>query len=126
MTEELEVSTLAYLPCDSELGDQRPMVVNISKQILISVNGPKMRLSTVRQLNSKVKKTTHTYIDKLKEGFCKHRVLEQLTMLEEGANKGSIKEVREALEILDSHITELMTCAEKQCRMLYKSDYEFS
>ena len=35
------------------------------------------------------------------------------------------KEVREALKRLDSHITELMTCAEKQYRMLYKNDYSF-
>ena len=36
------------------------------------------------------------------------------------------KEARDARERLDSHITELMTFTEKQCRMLDKNDYGFS
>ena len=55
MTEELEVSTVAYLPFDPELRDYQPVVVNISKKSLLGVNGPKIKPSATRQLNSKVK-----------------------------------------------------------------------
>ena len=49
-----------------------------------------------------------------------------MAKLEEGADEGLSKEARENLERLDSHITELMTCAKKQCRMRRKNDYGFS
>ena len=47
-------------------------------------------------------------------------------MLEEQAYASFSKHANEVLEELDSHITALKTHAEKQCRMLYKSDYNFS
>ena len=49
-----------------------------------------------------------------------------MAKLEEGADEGLSKEAREATKRLDSHITELMTCAEKQCRKMYTKDYDFS
>ena len=90
------------------------------------MNGPKVKTSAARQLNSKVKQIRQKYIDKLEEEFLKHRVLERLATLEKGADEGLSKEASEALERLDSQITNLMTCAKKQCRILYKNDYDFS
>ena len=44
----------------------------------------------------------------------------------EKADENFSKHTKERLENLDTHITALMTHAEKQCRMLYKNDYDFS
>ena len=48
MSEELEVSTAAYLTFDPELGDHQPVVINISKKCLIDVHGPRIKPSTAR------------------------------------------------------------------------------
>ena len=61
------VSMVAYLSFDPELGDHQPTVFNISKKLLLGVHGPRIKPSTARQLNSKVKQIRQKYIDKLKE-----------------------------------------------------------
>jgi hypothetical protein len=82
VSEELEVSTAAYLPFDPDLGDHQPVVVNISKKSLLGDHGPRIKPSAARRLNSKVKQIRQKYIDKLEEDFRKHRVLEWLEKLE--------------------------------------------
>ena len=125
MPEELYVNTAAYLPFDPELGDHGPVTANISNTLLLGMNSLKIKSSTGRRLNFKVKRIRRNYIDKLEEEFRKHGVPEWLATLEGGADEGVSKEARKALERLDSHITEPITCAEKQCRMLHKNDYDF-
>ena len=53
-------------------------------------------------------------------------MIELLAKLEEGVDEGLSKETKEALESLESHMTELMSCAKKPCRRLYKNNYNFS
>ena len=102
------------------------MVVNITKTSTLCVGGPKIKPSTARRLNSKVKQIRQKYIVKLKEEFHKHRMLEHQATQEEKGDENFSKHAKEALEKLDSHITTLMTHAEKQCRILYKKDYNVS
>ena len=116
----------AYLPFDSELGDHQPVVANITKTSTLGVSGPKIKPSASRRLNSKVKQIRQKYIVNLEEEFRRHRILERLSTLEERADESFSKHAKEAPEKLDSHITALMTHTEKQCRMLYKNDYDFS
>ena len=87
---------------------------------------PKIKTTAARWLNSKVKRIRENYIVKLEEEFLKHRILERLATLVEKADENFSKHAKETLEKLDTHITALMTHAEKQCRMLYKNDYGFS
>ena len=126
VTEELEVMVAAYIPFDPELGDHRPVVVNITKTSTLGVSGPKIKPSVSSRLNSKIKQIQQKYIVKLKKVFRKHRILERLATLEERADEKFSKHAKVALENLDSHITALVTNAEKQCRMLYKNHYDFS
>ena len=118
LSEELEISTAAWLSFKPALVDHQPVVVNISKKYLLDMNCPKIKPSAARQLNSKVKQIQQKYIDKLEEGFRKHLVLERMTNLREETDKGLSTEASEVLGRLDSHITELMTCVKKQRRML--------
>ena len=116
VSEEIEISAAAYLPFDPELGDHRPVVVNISKRTLLGVDGPKIKPAAARRLNSKVKRIRQKYIDRLEEQFGKHKVLERLAKLETEAEKEELSvEAKQALENLDRQITELMTCAESNC-----------
>ena len=55
MTEDLEVTAASNLPFDPELGDHRPVVVNITKTSILGVSGPKIKPTAARRLNSKVK-----------------------------------------------------------------------
>jgi len=127
VSEEIETSAAAYLPFDPDLGDHRPVVVNISKRSLLGVEGPKIKPSAARRLNSKVKRIRQKYIDRLEEQFRKHKVLKRLAKLETEAEEEKLsEEARQALENLDRQITELMTCAESKCRKKYKNDYDFS
>ena len=127
VSEEIEIGAAAYLPFDPELGDHRPVVVNISKRSLLGVEGPKIKPAAGRRLNSKVKRIRQKYIDRLEEQFRKHKVLERLAKLEAEAEKEELSaDARRALELLDRQITELMTCAENKCRKKYKNDYDFS
>ena len=113
MTEELEVTAAANLPFNPELRDHRPVVVNITKISILGVSGSETKPTAARRLNSKVKQIRQHYIVKLEEEFRKHRILECLATLEEKADENLNKHAKDALENLDSHITALMTHAEK-------------
>ena len=127
VSEEIETSAAAYLPFDPELGDHRPVAVNISKKSLLGTQGPRIKPPAARRLNSKVKRIRQKYIDRLEEQFRRHRVLEKLTELEVQAKKEELStEAKEALEKLDILITALMTNAENKCRKKYKTDDDFS
>ena len=102
----------------------------MTKKSILGVSGPKIKPTAARRLNFKIRRIRQNYIVKLEEEFRKHRILERLATLEEKlmrkADENFSKHAKETLEKLDSHITALMTHAEKQCRMLYKNDYDFS
>ena len=72
VSEELEVTAVVYLSLNPELGDHRPVVVNITKTSTLGVSGPKIKPSAARRLASKVKRIRQKYIVKLEEEFCKH------------------------------------------------------
>ena len=76
VSEELEVTAAAYLPFNPELGDHRPVVVNITKTSTLGVSGPRIKPSSSRRLNSKVRQIRQKYIVNLEEKFHKHRILE--------------------------------------------------
>ena len=67
VTENLEVTAAAYLLFDPELGDHRPVVVNITKTSVLGVSGPKIKPTSARRLNSKIKQIRQNYIAKLEE-----------------------------------------------------------
>ena len=77
------------------------------------MNGPKVKPSAARCLNSKAKQIQQKCIVSLEEEFRKHRILERLATLEERSDESFSKHAKEALEKLDSHITALVTHAEK-------------
>ena len=60
VTEDLEVTTAAHLQFNPELGDHRPVVVNITKTPILGVSGPKIKPTAARRLNSKVKRISTT------------------------------------------------------------------
>ena len=127
VSEEIGINQAAYMPFDAELGDHRPVVANLSKKSILGVEGPRIKPQAARRLNAKVKRMRQKYIDTLEEAFQKHRVLDKIKRLETETQNGELStEARAALNKIDKQITELMTCAEKRCRMLFKNDYEFS
>ena len=73
------------------------MVANITKTLLLGVNGPKIKPSAARRLNSKVKRIRQKYIVKLEEEFRKHRIIERLATLEEQVDDSFSKHAKEAL-----------------------------
>ena len=86
------------MPFDPELGDHRPVLVNITKKVLLGTQGSRIKPPVVRRLNSKVKRIRQKYINRLEEQFRKHRILERLTKLEAQAeNKDLSAKAREAL-----------------------------
>ena len=98
VSEELEVTAAEYLPFDLELRDHRLLVVNITKTSTLGVSGPKIKSSTTRRLNSKIKQIRQTYIIKLEKDFHKHKILERLATLEEKTDESFSKHTQEALE----------------------------
>ena len=48
VSEELEVTAAVYLPFDPELGDHRPVVVNITKASTLGISGPTIKPSAAR------------------------------------------------------------------------------
>ena len=60
-----EVSSAAYLPCDPEIGDHRPVIANTPKRSLIGEAGPRVKKMVCHQLNSKVEHIRQECIDRL-------------------------------------------------------------
>ena len=55
VSNKIEVFSAAYLLFDKDLGDHRPVAVNISMNYLIGTNIPKVQPQRARTLNSSVK-----------------------------------------------------------------------
>ena len=126
MSNKIEVFSAAYLPFDKDLGDHRPVAVDISMNSLIGTNRPKVQPHRARRLNSSVKRTRQACVDKLEESYRRKNVLARLEAMEKQADFLARKEVSEMLEILDKEMTELMLSSEKECSKLYAGHYEFS
>ena len=82
MTKDIEVSSVAYLPYDPELGDHRPVVANISKKLLLGESGPRIKKVACRRLNSKVERIRQEYIERLEEKMKRQNVLTRIGTLE--------------------------------------------
>ena len=65
VSEEIEVSSAAYLPYDPELEDYHPAVANISNELLLGESGQRIKGAAARRLNSKVKRIRQEYINRL-------------------------------------------------------------
>ena len=65
VTDDLEVAGAAHLPYDSELGDHRPVVADLTMRSVLGTEFHRILPQKARRLNSRVKPVCKKYIDKL-------------------------------------------------------------
>ena len=123
---DLEIICASYLPFHADIGDHRPVMVDITMQTLLGTNLPRVVPVQAHRLNLKVEKIRDTYISKLEGLFKKNNVYERLKALKGKADYPVSNEVATASEGLNKQITELMLSAEKGCYKLFSGHYEFS
>ena len=75
VTKEIEVLCASYLPYDAELGDHRPVIVNIAKRSLIGKDGHRVQNMACHRLHSKVECNRQEYIDRLEQQIQHHNFL---------------------------------------------------
>ena len=79
---DLEVTGASYLPFDPDVGDHRPVMIDITMESVLGATIPKIVPVKARQLNSKIKKVRDCYIAKLKFLFHKHDILDKLQAIQ--------------------------------------------
>ncbi len=73
-----EVTGASYLPFDPDVGNHRPVMIDITMESVLGATIPKIVPVKARRLNSKIKSVRDCYIKKLELLFCKHDILEKL------------------------------------------------
>ena len=125
-TPELELVSASYLPFDGSLGDHRPVVADFTQRSVLGTNLPRVVPVKARRLNSKVQRIRDSYIKSLEEAFKKGDILSKLERIQKDATFPASAEVTTALERIDNEMEAMMLKAEKSCRKIYASHYEFS
>lgn len=125
-TRDLDIIGASYLPFDAELGDHRPVVLDITTQSVLGGKMHRIVPPAARRLNSKVKRVRRDYNSKLEQLFKSHNIYERLVEIERDASFPIASEAKAALEALDRTVSELMHTAEKGCRKLRAQHYDFS
>ena len=126
ISSDLVCKGASYLPFHEDLGDHRPVCIDLTILSVLGTNLPKIVPPKARRLNSKVKRIREVYITTLESLFKEHGVHERLKTLASKATFPVSEEVARALEGLDVLMSRLMTQAEKGCRKLRSNHYEFS
>ncbi|KAL7540242.1 hypothetical protein ACHAXR_009967, partial [Thalassiosira sp. AJA248-18] len=126
VSRSLEIIGASYLPYHADLGDHRPVMVDITVQSLLGTNLKQFAPPAARRLNSKVKGIRPAYMDKLKKLFQRHNILGRLNDIAKVASYPLADEAAAALEAIDKLVASLMLEAEKGCRKIRANHYEFS
>ena len=74
----MEVTGVSYLPFDKDLGNHRPIVVNITMDSLLGINLPNIVPAKAQKLNSDVVRVRDEYIKLLEESLEDHKVYDKL------------------------------------------------
>ncbi|KAK1748959.1 hypothetical protein QTG54_000898 [Skeletonema marinoi] len=126
VSDDLEVVGASYLPFDHEIGDHRPVMVDILSRSILGVPKKTIVRPKARKLSSRVPRIRNNYLSVVREKFKMHQVDKKLRSLEERASFPPTKDVEEGMEKLDNLVEEIMLQAEGQCRIIYPAHYEFS
>lgn len=126
VSDDLEVIGASYLPFDHELGDHRPVVVDVLSRSILGVPKKMIVRPKARRLSSRVPRIRDKYLKSVKEKFKKHKIEEKLSTLEQQATFPPSQEVEIGMEKLDNVIEEIMLQSEQKCRIIYPAHYEFS
>ena len=101
-------------------------MAQFTQESVLGAKIPRIVPSKARHLTSKVKRICKKYIEDLEGMFKKYKVLERLKELEQTATFPVSQEAKQAMENLDQEMSKLMLQAEKGCRKLHASHYDFS
>ena len=94
----IDVISASYLPFDILIGDQRPVMANLT----ISIKHLKNIVSVqARRLNSKVTRTREAYIEQLEALYQEHGIWDKLEGLAKSAEFPVTEETAQALKNLD-------------------------
>jgi sentrin-specific protease 1 len=126
VSDDLEVVGASYLPFDHEIGDHRPVMVDILSRSILGVPKKTIVRPKARKLSSRVPRIRNNYLSVVREKFKMHQVDKKLRSLEERASFPPTQDVEEGMEKLDNLVEEIMLQAEGQCRIIYPAHYEFS
>ena len=123
---DLEVTGASYLPFDPDVGDHRPVMIDITMESVLGATIPKIVPVKARRLNSKIKRVRDCYIEKLELLFHKHDILEKLRAVQWKVTYPVLAEAAAALEKIDNIMEECMIVAEKGCRKIRAGQHEYS
>ena len=126
ISDDVELIGASYLPFDGDLGDHRPVVVDLQMRSVIGTSICRIVPPKARKLNSKVPRIRVKYLAQLKKGFRDRSIPQKLKEVNRIASFPPSEEVVSKMEILDNMIEEEMLRAEAKCRVLYPAHYEFS
>jgi hypothetical protein len=126
LSNDLELLSASYLPFDGELGDHRPVVVDIHMRSVLGTLLHRIVPPKARRLNSRSPRIRNLYLERVRKGFQRHKIDQRLDEIEEIATFPPSQEVVDKMEKLDNLIEEILLQSEKGCRVIYPAHYEFS
>jgi endonuclease/exonuclease/phosphatase family metal-dependent hydrolase len=126
LSEDIELIGASYLPFDADLGDHRPVVVDVQMRSVLGTSIARIVRPTARRLNSKVKRVRHRYLELVRKGFKERKIEKRIKELERIATFPPTQEVIDKMEKLDKLVESIMTASENRCRIIYPAHYEFS
>lgn len=126
ISDELELISASYLPFDGDLGDHRPVVIDLHMRSVLGTLLHRIVPPKARRLNSKCPRIRDEYLALVRKGFKEKNIERRLVQIEETATFPPTEEVEKLMEKLDNLIEEIMLQSEKGCRRLYAAHYEFS
>ena len=122
----LEIIGASYLPFHADLGDHRPVMLDLTVRSVLGGKLQKLTPPAARRLNSKVKRVRVAYIARLEKLFKGNNIYERLLEIDKHAEYPLSDEAAKALEAIDRLVTSLMLQAEKGCQKLQANHYKFS
>ena len=126
VTPEIEVTGASYLPFNKDLGNHRPVMIDVTIASILGRNLPKIVPPRAQRLSAKIPQIREEYIKLLEQCFEQHGVFKILVKLSNEAEFPISLEAERALNKLDQLMTRLMLEAEKKCRKVYACHHDFS
>ena len=126
VTPEIEVRGASYLPFNKDLGDHRPVMMDVTIASILGRNLPKIVPPRARRLSAKIPRIREEYIKLLEKSFEQHGIFDRLVKLSNETESSVSLQAKSALNELDKLMTRLMLEAEKKCRKVYACHHDFS
>ena len=123
-TPDVEIINICAMPIGYGVGDHRSFILDVSTRSLVGIHPQPVKRPTARRLNTKIPHCSDNYVNSLESLFIQHKITQKLNSLRESGTSGST--LQHQLDAIDNTISQLMHCAERNCRKLKSGRIPFS